>query len=127
MYITAFNEEGKEVDISFATQNWRKAVVDKTRTGQFVRKHFEAMVFTTLAEELRTGDVAVVGSEAYADWSEQLLDWDVVQETLESYLMEVGLTEQGENAEFDAQFFRRQLEDKLRGAAAADAGHPGDA
>ncbi|MGY0063741.1 DUF4158 domain-containing protein [Streptomyces sp. LZ34] len=27
-YITAFNEEGKEVDISFATQNWRKAVVD---------------------------------------------------------------------------------------------------
>lgn len=41
-YITAFNEEGKEVDISFATQKWRKAVVDKTRTGQFVRKHFEA-------------------------------------------------------------------------------------
>ncbi|WP_225845179.1 DUF4158 domain-containing protein [Streptomyces sp. HPF1205] len=32
-YITAFNEEGKEVDISFATQNWRKAVVDKTRTA----------------------------------------------------------------------------------------------
>lgn len=48
-YITAFDEEGKEVDISFATQNWRKVVVDKTRTGQFVRKHFEAMVFTYLA------------------------------------------------------------------------------
>ncbi|WP_405633169.1 hypothetical protein OG933_44000 [Streptomyces sp. NBC_00016] len=127
MYITAFNEEGKEVDISFATQNWRKVVVDKTRTGQFVRKHFEAMVFTALAEELRTGDVAVVGSEEYADWSEQLLDWEVVQETLGSYLMEVGLTEQGESAEFDAQFFRRQLEDKLRGAAAAaDVGYPGD-
>ncbi|MFD7229390.1 hypothetical protein [Streptomyces sp. NPDC059881] len=30
-YITAFNEEGKEVDISFATQNWRKAV--STRPG----------------------------------------------------------------------------------------------
>ncbi|MFI2458089.1 DUF4158 domain-containing protein [Streptomyces sp. NPDC019539] len=78
-YITAFDEEGKEVDISFATQNWRKAVVDKTRTGQFVRKHFEAMVFTALAEELRTGDVAVVGSEEYADWSKQLLDWEVVK------------------------------------------------
>jgi hypothetical protein len=34
-YITAFDEEGEEVDISFATQNWRKTVVDKTRTGQF--------------------------------------------------------------------------------------------
>ncbi|MFD4231114.1 hypothetical protein [Streptomyces sp. NPDC058545] len=66
-------QRGKEVDISFATQNWRKAVVDKTRTGPFVRKHFEAMVFTALAEELRTGDVTVVGSEEYADWSEQLL------------------------------------------------------
>lgn len=124
-YITAFNEEGKKVDISFATQNWRKAVVDKTRTGQFVRKHFEAMVFTALAEELRTGDVAVVGSEEYADWSEQLLAWEAVQETLESYLVEVGLAEPGESAEFDAKSFRRQLEDKLRGAAAAaDAGYP---
>lgn len=124
-YITAFNEEGKEVDLSFATQNWRKAVVDKTRTGQFVRKHFEAMVFTALAEELRTGDVAVVGSEEYADWSEQLLAWEAVQETLGSYLAEVGLCEAGESAEFDAKFFRRQLEDKLRNAAAAaDAGYP---
>lgn|GEM_PF-5662658 len=34
-YITAFDEEGEEVDISFATQNWRRAAVDKTRTGQF--------------------------------------------------------------------------------------------
>ncbi|MEU0679932.1 Tn3 family transposase [Streptomyces albogriseolus] len=124
-YITAFDEEGKEVDISFATQNWRKAVVDKTRTGQFVRKHFEAMVFTALAEELRTGDVAVVGSEEYADWSKQLLDWEVVKEKLGSYLVEVGLCEEGETADFDAKVFRRQLEDKLRNAAAAaDAGYP---
>ncbi len=124
-YITALDEEGKEVDISFATQNWRRAVADKTRSGQFVRKHFEAMVFTALAEELRTGDVAVVGSEEYADWSEQLLAWEVVQEKLAVYLVEVGLAEEGETAEFDARFFRRQLEDKLRSAAAAaDAGYP---
>jgi hypothetical protein len=118
-YITAFDEEGKEVDISFATQNWRKVVVDKTRTGQYVRKHFEAMVFTYLAEELRCGDVAVLGSEEYADWSEQLLEWEAVQEKLADYMVEVGLCEAGETAEFDAQLFRRQLEDKLRSAAAA--------
>ncbi|MGX8904665.1 hypothetical protein ACR820_05305 [Streptomyces netropsis] len=103
-YITAFDEEGKAVDISFATQNWRKAVVDKARTGQFVRKHFEAMVFTALAEELRTGDVAVVGSEEYADWSRQLLDWEVVKEKLGTYLVEVGLCEEGETDGFDAVF-----------------------
>ncbi|MFF3400361.1 hypothetical protein ACFYW6_17745 [Streptomyces sp. NPDC002659] len=61
-YISALGEDGCAVDISFATQNWQKAVVDKTRTGQFVRKHFEAMVFTSLAEELRTGDVAALVS-----------------------------------------------------------------
>ncbi|MXM64768.1 Tn3 family transposase [Streptomyces sp. HUCO-GS316] len=125
-YITAFDEMGQEVDISFATQNWRKAVLDKTRPGQFVRKHFEAMVFTALAEELRTGDVAVVGSEECADWSKQLLAREAVQEKLGAYLVEVGLAEEGETAEFDAGFFRRQLEDKLRdaAAAAADAGYP---
>ncbi|MFI1499236.1 hypothetical protein [Streptomyces platensis] len=106
-YITAFDEMGQEVDISFATQNWRKAACDKTRPGQFVRKHFEAMVFTALAEELRTGDVAVVGSEEYADWSKQLLAWEAVQEKLGAYLVEVGLCEEGETAEFDAGFFRR--------------------
>ncbi|MFF4139002.1 hypothetical protein ACFY1B_48135 [Streptomyces mirabilis] len=49
-----------------------------------MRKHFEAMVFTALAEELRTGDVALVGSEEYADWSKQLLDWAVMKEKLGS-------------------------------------------
>ncbi|MER6031092.1 hypothetical protein [Streptomyces sp. NPDC001851] len=63
-YISALGEDGGRVDISSGTQNWQKAVVDRTRPAQFVRKHFEAMVFTCLAEELRTGDVAVVGSEA---------------------------------------------------------------
>ena len=72
-YISAISGDGRRIDISFATQNWQKAVVDKSRPGQFVRRHFEAMVFTCLAEELRTGDVAVVGSEEYADWSGQLL------------------------------------------------------
>ncbi|MFF4829502.1 DUF4158 domain-containing protein [Streptomyces sp. NPDC001312] len=104
--ITAFDEEGREVDISFATQNWRKVVLDKTRTGQFVRKHFEAMVFTYLAEELRCGDVAVLGSEEYADWSQQLLEWEAVQEKLADYLVEVGLCEAGETDGFDARFFR---------------------
>ncbi|MFJ6752125.1 hypothetical protein ACIQNI_28665 [Streptomyces sp. NPDC091266] len=77
--------KAKEVNVPFATQNWRQAVVDKTRTGQFVRKHFEAMVFTALTEERRTGDIAVVGSVEYADWSEQLLARKV-QEALGSYL-----------------------------------------
>ncbi|MEU2981941.1 hypothetical protein ABZ678_34725 [Streptomyces hirsutus] len=49
---------------------------------------------------------------------------DLINIALEK-VVEVGLCAAGERAEFDAQFFRRQLDDKLRGAAAAaDAGYP---
>ncbi|MFE4424718.1 DUF4158 domain-containing protein [Streptomyces sp. NPDC056817] len=113
-YISAVGEDGRAVDVSFATQNWQKAVVDRTRPGQFVRRRFEAMVFTYLAEELRTGDVAVAGSEEYGDWSKQLLAWEAVEEKLPAYLVEIGLAEnEDEAAAFDAA-----------SAAAADAGYP---
>ncbi|MFJ2259777.1 Tn3 family transposase [Streptomyces sp. NPDC087844] len=125
-YISALGEDGRAVDISFATQNWQMAVADRTRPGQFVRRHFEAMVFTYLAEELRTGDVAVAGSEEYGDWSKQLLAWEIVEEELPANLVEIGLAEdEGEAVGFDAGVFRRQLEDRPRAAAAAaDAGYP---
>ncbi|MFJ2703522.1 hypothetical protein ACIO3R_10010 [Streptomyces sp. NPDC087428] len=105
--LRALGEDGKTVDIAFSTQNWRKAVLDETRPGRFVRKRFEAMVLTHLAEELRTGDVAVVGSEEYASWSEQLLAWEGIQEKPADCLVEVGLCEESEAGAFDATSFRR--------------------
>ncbi|MFD7601820.1 hypothetical protein ACWDZ8_36360 [Streptomyces sp. NPDC003233] len=50
----------------------------------------------------------MAGSEEYADWSEQLLLWEDVEEKLGDYLVEVGLAEPGEAAAYDAVFFRRQ-------------------
>ncbi|MEU9002302.1 hypothetical protein AB0D15_10035, partial [Streptomyces sp. NPDC048551] len=78
-YIPDRDADGNKVDVSFATQNWQKVIRDRRRPGYFVRRHFEAMVFYYLADELRTGDVAVIGSEEYADWSEQLLPWEQVE------------------------------------------------
>ena len=52
------------VGIAFASENWQRAMTDRRRPGLVAREHFEAMVFTYLAEELRTGDVAVVGAGA---------------------------------------------------------------
>ncbi|MFI5633461.1 hypothetical protein ACIA8E_29580 [Streptomyces sp. NPDC051664] len=43
-----------EVDISFATKNWQKAIRYKNWPGRFVRRHFEAMVFHALAEDTRS-------------------------------------------------------------------------
>jgi TnpA family transposase len=123
-FIPDTDQGGRAVDISFATLNWQKAIRDKNRPGRFVRRHFEAMV-TALAESLRTGDIAVAGSETHADWSEQLLDMDEVEAKLPEYLVEVGLVEPGDPAPYDAAAFGRQLQDKLvAAAAAADAGYP---
>ena len=68
-------EDEPEPGIAFASDNWRRAVTDRRRPGMVARRHFEAMVFIYLAEELRTGDMAVFGSNEYADWGAHLLSW----------------------------------------------------
>jgi hypothetical protein len=49
--------EGSEDDagIAFASANWRVAITDRRHPGMVARQHFKAMVFTYMAEELRTG------------------------------------------------------------------------
>ena len=59
--------DGIVVDLSFASEQWQRTVRDRDRPGRLNRRHFEACVFTYLAAELRTGDVAVRGSQAYAN------------------------------------------------------------
>lgn len=124
-YIPDRDGDGRLVDVSFATQNWQKAIRDRRRPGYFVRRHFEAMVFFYLAEELRCGDVAVIGSEEYADWSEQLLAWEQVEAKLPEYLVEVGLREPGDATAFDGRALVSQLRARLTEAAAkADGEYP---
>ncbi|MFI6730495.1 hypothetical protein [Streptomyces atratus] len=124
-YIPDRDDQGRPVSTSFATQNWQKVIRDRRRPGYFVRRHFEAMVFYYLAEELRTGDVAVMGSEEYADWSEQLLPWEAVEEKLPEYLVEVGLREADDTTAFDGRTLVAQLRQRLTAAAAkADGDYP---
>ncbi|MFB7512990.1 Tn3 family transposase [Streptomyces sp. NPDC056144] len=118
-FIPDLDADGRKVDVSFATQNWQKAIRDRRRPGHFVRRHFEAMVFFYLADELRTGDVAVLGSEEYADWSEQLLPWDQVEAKLPEYLAEVGLAAPDGQVPFDGRALVAQLRGRLSAAAAA--------
>lgn len=58
------------LDTSFAAENWRKVIRDRGHPGMFVRRHLEACVLTYLAQELRTGDIAVEGAGAYANWAD---------------------------------------------------------
>jgi hypothetical protein len=72
-------------------------------------------------EELRTGDVAVRGSQTYANWSAQLLGWEECEPLLAEFCAEAGLPS-------SAREFTESLRTNLvRQATAVDAGYPDNA
>ncbi|WP_304412560.1 DUF4158 domain-containing protein [Micromonospora sp. CNB394] len=83
--------DGAEVDLGLASAEWRKLIVDRRRPGKLVRRHFEACVFFYLAAELRSGDIAVVGSESYANFPAQLLTEAECAPLVDAYCAEAGL------------------------------------
>ena len=89
-YIPA-HEGGKEIDLSSAPEAWRKIITDRRRPGRLVRRHFEACVFSCLAAELRSGDIAVAGSESYANFADQLLSSEECEPLIGAYCTEAGL------------------------------------
>jgi hypothetical protein len=110
--------EGALVDLSFASEQWQRILVDREHPKRLNRRHFEACVFTYLAEELRTGDIAVAGSQAYANWASQLLAWSECEGLLEEFCAEAGLPT-------TAQAFTEGLRSRLTTKAAeVDAGYP---
>jgi hypothetical protein len=111
----------RELDVSFASEDWRRAIRDRQRPGMFVRRHLEACVLTYLAEELRTGDVAVAGAQAYANWAGQLLSPAQCTALLPPFCAEVGLAA-------SAAGFQAQLQARLTAQAAeSDADYPDNA
>lgn len=113
--------DGQRVDLSFASENWRDAILPRKHPGRLVRRHFEACVFTYLSEELRTGDIAVAGSYSYANWAEHLLPWEECVPLLDGFCAEVDLPA-------DATAFTQALRARLEQTAAeTDAGYPDNA
>ncbi|MEU7864594.1 transposase [Nonomuraea sp. NPDC049141] len=68
-------------------------------------------------EELRTGDIAVVGSNEYADWGANLLPWSECEPLLEGFCEQVGLPSTG------AGFVAHLRSNHLVAAAELDAGY----
>lgn len=80
------------VDLSFASDQWQRTVlVRKGRGKRVLRRTFEVCVFTYLAAELTSGDLAVVGSGAYSDYREQLVPWEECAPQVAGYCAQLGL------------------------------------
>jgi TnpA family transposase len=116
-FIPARDTEGRRLDLGFASANWLRAIRDRKHPGMLVKRHFEAMVFAYLAEELRTGDIAVAGAAEYGDWSAHLLSFDQCRPLLAAYCAEAGLPATA--AEFVAELKERHRQ----AAESLDAGY----
>ena len=80
------------IDLSFASQAWQSLIIERRDgTPMLVRKHLEVCIFSYLAAELQSGDLAVTGSDAFADYRDQLLSWEACQPLLAPYCTAMGL------------------------------------
>ncbi|GAA1994142.1 hypothetical protein GCM10009838_67990 [Catenulispora subtropica] len=73
--------DGEEVVLTldidaFAGPLWKRTLRDRRRPGMLARRHLEVCVFSHLASELRSGDIAVVGSDSYANLHTQQMTWE---------------------------------------------------
>ena len=79
-------------DLSFTTKKWQRTVLVK-RKGKtwFIRHHLETCVFSSLADELKSGDLCVAGSEQFADYRDQLLSWEECEPKVAAYCHQLNL------------------------------------
>jgi TnpA family transposase len=106
------------IDIDFVTEAWRKILCVKDRPGKLVRRHLEVCVFSYLASELRSGDIAVVGADSYANLHAQLMSWDECAPLAEQFCGQTGIPS---NPTQLTAHYRAALADI---AAVVDAGFP---
>lgn len=102
------------IDLSFVSDRWRKLLRESNEMGggglRVSRRGLEICVFSYLAEELRSGDLSIGGSEEFADYRDQLLSWDECKKLLPAYCEKIGLPQ-------DAASFTSNLRDNLSDTA----------
>ncbi len=83
------------LDLNWVPDGWWWLLTDQPRSDTFPerlkRRHFEACVFSQLMLELKAGDLCIVGSDAFADYREQLVSWETYHERVADYAAAAGV------------------------------------
>lgn len=120
---TTVQREGEQVAVTidvdaFAGDQWRAVLRDRKHPGMLARRHLEVCVFSALAAELRSGDIAVAGSDSYANLHAQLMSWAECAPLVSGFCTQAGIPSQ---APALVAHYRQEL---ARAAARVDAGYP---
>jgi TnpA family transposase len=90
-YIQSYQDTRRDylpyvIALDFASVRWQALVTSRQKMQTVLdRRQLEVCVFHYLALGLQSGDVYVEGSEAYADYREQLMPWSACQRRLPAY------------------------------------------
>lgn len=108
------------LDLSWVPQRWWKVVTGRHRRDLPVlavaRKYFELCVLSCVMGELKSGDLAIAGSERFGDYRDQLVAWATYAQQVEAYCQRVGIASKPQQFVHDLQ---TQLAERIRAADAA--------
>jgi TnpA family transposase len=120
---TTHTVDGQDITLAvdveaFASAAWRKVLCVKQRPGMLARRQLEVCVFSQLATELRSGDVAVAGSDSYSNLNSQLMSWDECAPLAARFCEQAGIPTEAADL---VAYYKAQL---TRTATEVDAGYP---
>ena len=82
-------------DLAWIPEKWWKLVTGETQRDAVLtrinRRQFEVCICTQIVRELKSGDLCVIGSDAYSDHRDELLPMEECERTRTDYGEKVGL------------------------------------
>ena len=82
------------IALDFASVRWQALITSRQKMDTVLdRRQLEVCVFHYLALGLQSGDVYVEGSQAYADYRQQLLPWSACVPRLPAYCQALQIPE----------------------------------
>ena len=84
------------ISLDFASEQWQRTVQTKHQKKMvYDRQRLEMCVFTYIASEFKSGDLAIPGSLEYADLCQQLLPWEQCEPQVADYCLQLDLPPDG--------------------------------
>src|SRR5262249_32675284 len=95
----------------FIVGKWKKVVFIDEKEKIVNRRYLELCLFSTLANELRSGDVFIQGADAYSDYRQNLSPLEECESLMEDYLARLNMPYQADDV---VTFFQNKLIEKGR-------------
>jgi len=106
----------RPLDLSWVGEKWWPLLTGRTTRepapAEVDRRYFEMCLFTQVVNELKSGDLCILGSEEYGDYRDQLVSWEEYERDVAGYAEQAGVPA-------DATAFVAALKSRLAATASA--------